>query len=193
VDNASGVALALSLADRYGGSLEHLDVTVLLTGAQEALADGMRSFLRRHRRELDRVRSLFLNLDEVATGTVRFTRREGLLLALSSHPQLVGLCDEIAEDDEEEGAFSARALVSRAPSDGAAARASGFPAITITCRNALDYVPQHHQPTDTVERIDPEALERAHGFCAQLIERIDASIGPDLELDREHTRLSEAS
>jgi hypothetical protein len=190
-DNASGVAVALRLADRYGGSLEHFDLTLVLTGAQEALADGMRGFLRRHRSELDRSRSVFVNLDEVAAGTVRYARREGLLVALRSHVQLVELCDEIAEDDEEAGAFAARGIVSRAPSDGAAARAGGFPAITVSCRNALDYVPEHHQATDTVERVDTEALERAYGFCAQLIERIDASIGPDLALDREQTMLTE--
>ena len=52
-------------------------------------------------------------------------------------------------------------------------------------------MPEHHQPGDTVERVDLDALERAYGFCGQLIERIDASIGPDLTLDREHTRLTE--
>src|SRR5919204_202905 len=92
---------------------------------------------------------------------------------------------------EEIRALVERPFASRARSAGAAARAGGFPGITVPCRNALDYVPEHHQPSDTVERVDPDALERAYGFCGQLIERIDASIGPDLELDREHTRLTE--
>ncbi|MFN2617701.1 MAG: M28 family metallopeptidase [Thermoleophilaceae bacterium] len=191
-DNASGVAMALRLAEHYGGSLEHFDLTVLLTGAQESLADGMRSYLRRHRGELDRSRSVFINLDEVASGTVRYTLREGLLVSASSHSQLVDICEEIAEDDEEgDGGFGARGMVSRAPSDGAAARGRGYPAITISCRNDRDYAPEHHQPSDTPERVDPEALERAYGFCSQLIERLDASIGPDLELDRDHTMLTE--
>jgi hypothetical protein len=140
-DNASGVASVLRLAERYGGRLEHFDLWVLLTGSQEALAQGMRAFVRRHRKGLDRESTVFVNLDEVGTGRVRYTRREGLLLTSRSHVQLRELCDEIAEDDEEAGA---RPITSRAPSDGHAARARGFPSITLTCRNALGYVPQHH-------------------------------------------------
>jgi Peptidase family M28 len=177
-DNASGVATAMGLAERYGGRLGHFDLWVLLTGSQEALALGMRGFLRRHRGQLGRERTVFVNLDEVGAGTVRYTRREGLLPAARSHLQLVQLCDEIAEDDE--GAFGARPLTSRSPGDGYAARSSGYPAITIGCRNALDYTPDHHQPTDTPERVDGEALERARGFAGELIERLDAGLGPDL-------------
>jgi Zn-dependent M28 family amino/carboxypeptidase len=190
-DNASGVATALRLAERHGGSLEHFDVWVLLTGAQEAIAQGMRGFLKRHRRGLERDRTVFVNLDEVGAGTVRYARREGLLLASASHKQLVKLCEEIAQDDEAAGA---RPIVNRTASDGHAARSAGFPAITITCRNALDYVPDHHRPTDTPERIDPAALERAEAFCDELLRRLDSEIGPDLERPvQEDTLLSESS
>jgi hypothetical protein len=189
-DNASGVAAALALAERHGGRLEHFDLWVVLTGAQEALAVGMRSFLRRHRSQLGRERTVFLNLDEVGHGTVRYTRREGLALTVRSHPQLVGLCDGIAEDDED--AFGARPLTNRTASDGYAARSGGYPAITVTCRNALDYTPEHHQLSDTPERIDPDAIERAVGFCSELLGRLDAEVGEDLAKHAEDTVLSEA-
>jgi hypothetical protein len=177
-DNASGVALALELARRRGDGLERFDLWVLLTGAQEAIADGMRNFLRRHKKTLDRTRTVFVNLDEVGAGSVRYTRREGAILAVRSHVQLVEICDEIAEDDE--GAFGARPLVNRTASDAGAARSKGYPAITITCRNVLDLVPDHHQSSDTPGRIEEAALERALGFCDELLERIDAQLGPAL-------------
>ena len=179
-DNASGVAAVLRLVDRYGGSLEHFDVWTLFTGAQEPFALGMAGFLRRHRRSLSKDRVIFLNLDEVAAGTVRYTRREGLVIGVRSHAQLVQLCDDIAEDDEDSGTFGARALVSRTDSDAYAARLRGYSALTISCRNAMDCTPEHHRPTDTPDRTDAQALERAHGFCCELIERIDAQLGPEL-------------
>jgi hypothetical protein len=182
-DNASGAATVLRLAERYGGELERFDLWVLLTGSEEAFALGMRAFLKRHRKELARGRTVILNVDEVGAGTVRYTRREGLVLAARSHVQLVALCDQIAEDDE--GYFGARGLVSRTVSDGAAARAAGFSAITVGCRNALDYVPHHHQSTDTPDRVEDEALERAFGFCSELVERLDAQIGPALAVPDE--------
>jgi hypothetical protein len=183
-DNATGAALALRLAERYGGGrLDHFDVHVLLTGGQKAVAAGSRSFLKRHKRELSRERTVVLNLDEVGSGTVRFTSREGPLLAIKSHPQLVQLCQGIAEDDEDENAFGARPIVNRSPSDGYAARSAGLPAITISCRGRLDYVPQ---------RVDAEAMERAEGFCAELIRRLDAEVGPDLAAQADETVLTEA-
>jgi Peptidase family M28 len=168
-DNASGVALALALAERARGRLDYFGVHVVLTGAQKAVAQGMRTFLRPQHAELGRARTVVMNVDEVGAGTVRWTTREGPLLALRSHVQLTGLCEALAEDDED---AHARPLVNRAPSDGYAARAAGLPAITITCRNELDYAPH---------RLDVESLRRAEAFCAELIARIDAELGPNLD------------
>ncbi|MEA2332019.1 MAG: hypothetical protein QOH58_2157 [Thermoleophilaceae bacterium] len=161
-DNASGAALVLRLAERFGGGLEHFDVHVVFTGAQKAGAAGMRDFLRRHGgQRLDTEATVFLNVDEVGSGSVRYTRREGALVTVASHVQLLALCDET----------DAEPLVSRSASDAYAARAAGFPAITVTCRERRDYASG---------RVDEQALERAESFCADLIERLDAEVGPGL-------------
>jgi hypothetical protein len=142
-ENAAGVATVLRLAERYGDKLAYFDVDVLLTGA-------VRPFLKRHRP--DKERTVFLNVDGVG-----YTRKEGPLLRVRSHVQLVEICDEIAEDDE--GTFNARGVVGRAASDGYAARMAGYPSITVGS---------------------------GFGFCCELIERLDAGIGPELdELRRE--------
>jgi hypothetical protein len=187
-DNASGVATVLRLAEAHRGRLEHFDLLVLLTCAQEAFALGMRGWLKRHRRELDRTRTVVVNVDEVGRGGVRYTTREGLLMPVKSHVQLVRLCEEVAEDSADE----VRPIKNRAASDGYAARSAGFAAITITCRDALGQVPGHHRLTDTPNRVDQEALERAFGFCSELIERLDAETGPGLRSPHEETALSEA-
>jgi hypothetical protein len=183
-DNASGAALALALAERFGGgALEHFDLHVLLAGGQQALAGGSRAFLKRHKGELGRERTVVLNLDAVASGTVRYTTREGPLVAVKSHPQVVEICDAIAEDDEDEKAFGARRLVNRVPSDGYAARSAGLPATTISCRGRLDNIPA---------RVDGEALQRAEGFCVELIQRLDAEVGADIAAPVEESVLTEA-
>jgi hypothetical protein len=179
-DNASGVATVLRLAERYGDTLDHLDVWVLFTGAEEPGALGMREWLKRHRRELDPQTTIVLNVDEVGAGTVRYVAKEGPLIALRQHSRLVALCDQIAEEDADEGRYRARRVTARRPSDGYAARSRGLPAITISCAGALDRAPHHHQPTDTPGNIDEDALERAFGFCSELIELIDERLGPDI-------------
>jgi len=180
-DNASGVVTALRLADRYGGDLDHFDVWVVLTGAGEGPELGMRAWLRAHRRELDRTRTVFVCVDQVGLGTVRYARREGLAIPFSHHRSLLELCDQIAaEDAADDGRYRARAYVSRGATDAYTARVAGFPAVSVSCLGALDYARHHHLPTDTPENIDPAALERAFGFCSELIELIDETLGPQL-------------
>ena len=94
---------------------------------------------------------------------------------------MVALCDEIAsEDEQDDHRYGARGVVSRTAGDAYQARRRGFPAITVSCANALDYVPRHHQAADTPDNLDPGALERAFGFCSELVELIDERIGPDV-------------
>jgi Peptidase family M28 len=172
-DNASGVATALHLAESHGGRLEHFDLWVLLTGAQEGFALGAREFLRARRDQLSRTGTVFVNLDELGAGDVRFSRREGLLFATRSHAQLRRLCHELAEDDPDAGA---RPILLRAASDAGAAQLGGFPAITICGRPA----PHHRRQTDTGDNLDEGSLERAFGFCSELVERLDQEVGPEL-------------
>jgi hypothetical protein len=190
-DNASGVATVLRLAERYGGELDCFDVWVLFTGAEEGLLVGMREWLKRHTSELSPARTVFLNLDMVGHGTVRFASKEGLVLAYRYHPTLVELCEQVAEEDEE-GHYGARSYISRLQTDAYLARARGFASIRISCLNAMDYEPHYHQPSDTPENVDPDALERGYGFCSELIELIDARIGPDVARAREKSVLTEA-
>jgi Peptidase family M28 len=179
-DNASGVATVLRLAERYGETLDHFDVWVLFPGAGEAMMLGMRAWLARHKRELDPTRTVFLNVAEVGHGTVRYVTREGYLLTRRFHSQLLALCSQIATEDADENRYGARPLSTREATDAYPAAVAGFPALSITCRGALDYVPTHHRHTDTPDRLDEGALDRAFRFCSELVELIDEKIGPQL-------------
>jgi hypothetical protein len=175
-DNASGVATVLRLAERYGDTLDHFDVDVLFTGAEEPGALGMRAWLKRHRKELDPLRTIVVNVDEVGAGTIRYAAKEGPLLALRQHPRLTRLCEQIRDEDQDENRYRAERITARRPSDAHAARVRGLPAITISCAPA----PHHHRHSDTPDAIDRAALDRAFAFCSELIELIDEEVGPDI-------------
>jgi Zn-dependent M28 family amino/carboxypeptidase len=175
-DNASGVATVLRLADRYQDNLDHMDVWVVLPGAQEGGALGMRAWLKAHRRELNARATVVLNVDEVGAGTVRFATKEGPFVALRVHRQVLALCRQLEEEDREEPRYHPEAAAVRSASDAYVARARGLPAVTISSAPA----PHHHQATDIPENVDLEALERAFGFCSELVELIDEEIGPEI-------------
>jgi hypothetical protein len=171
-DNASGTVLVLRLAERLGTGLEHFGLHLLFAGAGKAGAAGIGSFIDRH--DLFHDSTVFLNVDQVGSGAVRYTRREGALVAPRTHPQLRSLSEGIDHD--------AVPIVNRAVSDGAAATGKGFAAITVTCRDRLDYASG---------RVDEAALERAEAFLVELIERLDAEVGPSIVAPVEATALSE--
>jgi hypothetical protein len=184
-DNASGVATVLRLADRYGERLADFDVWVLLTGAQESMQLGMAAFLKRHRKQLDPASTVFLCVDDVGRGKVRYATKEGYVLAYPFHPDLVALCEQLREEDAEDEYYGAGPIVSRIATDAHRARVAGYPAISIGCTNELGYPPHYHQPTDVPETIDPESLDRAYEFCSELVELIDERIGPEIDAPAE--------
>ena len=146
-DNASGAALVVRLAERLD-FLEGFGVHVLLTGSQKAMAQGIRAFLKMHRRQFARDRTVVLNVDKVGSGELHVTKKEGPLLTVRSHPQLVALMD-------------APTLVNREPSDGYAAASARLPAITVTCDG---------------ERLEEDTLTEVEEFCVEFAERLDEEL-----------------
>ena len=161
---AGAAATALRLGEEL--ELEHFDVRVVLTGAEQPFALGMGAWLRAHRHDLDRATSAVMHVDSIGDGPVRYARRVGPLRPLRCHQDLVRLCGEIAEDDGEGGAYGAEPRVDRRPTAAAAAIARGLPAISIACAGP--------------QAPSAESLERAYGFCAELARRLDAEVGPRL-------------
>jgi hypothetical protein len=177
-DNASGVATALSLA----GDLDRdppgaLDVWVLLTGAEECLQEGMRSFVRAHRKDLPRDSTCFLCLDAVGRGTVRFETAAGWVVSFALDRRLAELAEAVATADREgDDRYEARPLRHAYAGDSFPPRARKYPSTTICCLDEHGVVPFQHTSRDTPDRIDPEALERAHGFALDVVGLLDRDV-----------------
>jgi hypothetical protein len=179
-DNASGVATTLSLASDLDRDPPHnIDVWVLLTGAGWSLQEGMRGFLRAHRKTLPRKGTYFVCIDAVGHGDVRFETATGWVVSYPHDVRVVGLCEAIAAADRDgERRYGARALrLGALPGDSLAARIRRYPATTITCADELDVVPGAETAADVPDRVDPEALDRAHGFALDFVRQLDREAG----------------
>jgi peptidase M28-like protein len=147
VDNASGVGVVLGLAEGLEDRLDYFGVHVVFTGAQKAMAQGMRAFLKAHRRDLPGD-TIVLNLDAVGGGELRLTKKEGPLLTVRSHPKLSGGAD-------------AETFTSREPSDGYAAGSARLASVTVT---------------GTTDRLEEDALVRAEEVCVEIVEALDEEL-----------------
>jgi hypothetical protein len=181
--NASGVAAAIeSLRLLDADPLTNLRVEIALCGGGETTMQGMRSFVRSHRKDFDREDTRFISFESVGRGTPRFAISEGLAVSLPLDPGLAELCAAVAladadgnEGDEgdapgpiRDGRISAAAI----------ARAYRFPAIAITCREGREALPAgHHTLADTPDALDPAAIERAAAFAVAAVRLLDRDLG----------------
>jgi hypothetical protein len=173
-DNASGVATALSLADELDREPpENLDVWVVLDGGEECLQEGMRAFVRAHRKGFDRAATFFVSLDALGHGELRFETTAGWAVSYAMDRRLVELCTAIAGATDLDAAPLAQGIAA----DSMPPRLAGYRAIGLTCREPDGTTANRHQPTDRPEEIDPEALERAHAFALELVRQLDRDVG----------------
>jgi hypothetical protein len=179
-DNASAVAAVLSVAERLGSEPPaNLDVWIVLPGAEECNAEGMACYMRAHRRELDRERTYFVNLDSVSYGDVHYQRSEGAIVNQAMDRRLVELCEQIAdrqrtgEDDDD---HPPRPIRHPFHTDALPAVVRGFRAISIV--GAEDGVgpPYYHTFDDVPANVDGASIERAVQFTLDLVRAIDRDL-----------------
>lgn len=179
-DNASGVATVISLAEILEEEPpRNVDVWVVLPGAEECLMEGMRSFVRQNRRKLDKAGTWFINVDTVGNGVIHFQTHEGFAVSYDFDKRLVELCDAIATADREDGnRFAVQPLAHAFGTDALPPRLAGFRSISILGADEDGAPPPgYHTKGDTLDRIDPEVLDRAHDFVLELVRRIDRDAG----------------
>ena len=179
-DNASGVAVAVSLAGELRAEpAANLDVWVVLTGGGETPMQGMRAFLRGERKTRDPSATYVVDLDAVGRGDVRFVTGAGPAVTYELRSRLTELCQAIADADaEQENRFRAAAVRRGLSSEALPAGLARCPATTITCLEPGAVVPANYRrATDVPGELDPEAVDRAHDFALALIRQLDRDLG----------------
>lgn len=174
-DNASGVAAALSVAATLDEEPPlNLDVWVVLPGAEECNAEGMAHFVQAHRKEIDRERTFFCNVDSVSFGTVHYVASEG---AIVNHPmdrRLLELCEAVAATAQGRGARPIRIPFH---TDALPPCARGFRAISIVGVEDGVGPPYYHTPEDTPDKLDEAAISAAVEFTVALVRALDRDLG----------------
>jgi acetylornithine deacetylase/succinyl-diaminopimelate desuccinylase-like protein len=168
-DNASGVAVTLSLAEALAlDAPVDTEVMVVATGSEESGTWGMQAFLKRHGEDL--ARAPIINIDNVGGGAVCYTTREGMLLRHKTAKSLVDLADQIAATP----GLAVTAKPFRTMSnDTEPALLRGVEAISVM---ALDRgVPVNwHQQTDNLANVDADSVDTAYRFVEAMVRRLIA-------------------
>jgi Peptidase family M28 len=170
-DNASGVAVTLALAQQLlEKPLAHTEVHLALTGCEEVGAYGMAAYLEAHAGQLG-PETVYIILDQVGAGRIKFLTADGLLLKHKTHPQALELARDIVARKPGLGAYEGVGL---AYTDALRATKRGLIALTL-CTVPADEAQSGsnwHQMTDTLEHVIPEDLEKTYQFTLEILQSV---------------------
>jgi hypothetical protein len=167
-DNASGAAIAAQLAAECAADPPaSTRVVLLMTGGEEAGTLGAQAFLRSR----DTAGWSFVNFDNLGgPATLRFLRREGVLVKWDADARLVAVAERLHDRRPDLG-LEPTDSPAGLTYDSSPVLARGGRALTFSAQDRT--IPNLHLPTDTYENVDPDVIGRALAVGREMIAAID--------------------
>lgn len=167
-DNASGAAIAAQLAAECAADPPaSTRVVLLMTGGEEAGTLGAQAFLRSR----DTAGWSFVNFDNLGgPATLRFLRREGVLVKWDADARLVAVADRLHDRRPDLG-LEPTDSPAGLTYDSSPVLARGGRALTFSAQDRT--IPNLHLPTDTYGNVDPDVIGRALEVGREMIAAID--------------------
>ncbi|MGA2639405.1 MAG: M28 family peptidase, partial [Spirochaetia bacterium] len=180
-DNLNACSMAMSVAEYFfkerqkGNPLKRTRVVVLSTDGEEVGQRGAIHHAREHRGELRRIPTRVFNVDSVY-------KLEDLAVCTRDRNFATGLCRPMAEELVQiAGARGVRLRTLAIPfggggTDAAAFATAGIPATSVIGlpTGLFSRSPYYHTEKDTVEKIEPRAVEAVIGIAVDYVRGLDA-------------------
>jgi Peptidase family M28 len=174
-DNASAVGVALSIASRLVRQpLAHTEVWFLLDGCEEVGLYGAEAFAHQHGEQLRQAFWIVLDSLGGASGTLHFTRNETLLFSVHSDPELMRIFSEVAGLHPELCTGPLPLKTGANATDGSALARHGLRQIALVAPGPRgNELLELHRPSDDLDHIDSDLLERCERFIWEVLYSID--------------------
>jgi Peptidase family M28 len=171
-DNGSGAAAAIALARALDVSPpRRLDVELVLQGAGDCGAIGLRRYLRPRRKTYTAPTTIVLGIAACGQGDPCWFDSDGALVPVGYFKQLRRLAASVARENTHLGARPRRG---RGATPALPARSRRLPAIALGAYDQQGLASRSHQGADTPERIETGSVDRVVEFGLVLVDAIDA-------------------
>jgi hypothetical protein len=171
-DNLSGVAASMSLAKALAADPPRgTRVILLFPGSEEGFQEGMRGWFLRHRAELPRESTIFINHETVGSPHLALLEGEGML-GITDYPR--GLKDFIQETADDLGIFLWRELRTRNASDSLIPLRAGYKSALFVSCDELKAPTNYHWYTDTADNVNYGTVADMARLSLELARRLDA-------------------
>jgi Peptidase family M28 len=170
-DNLSGVAAQVSLARALAADPpENTRVILLFPGSEEGFQEGMCAWWQRHRHELPRESTLFVNHETVGSPMLVLLEGEGML-GITDYPEdfkdfIQGVADDL-------GIFLYRELRTRNASDSLLPLRAGYKCALLVSCDELKAPTNYHWYTDTAANVNYGTVAEAATLSLELARRLD--------------------
>jgi hypothetical protein len=166
-DNLAAVAVLLELA-RLLRDEPPAGVRVLLlsTGSEESFMEGMRGFVARHARALDRAQTRFVVLECIGGPEPIVLEGEGMLRMRDYTP---GVRDWLADCGERAGHRLRRGLRSGFATDALIALKAGYPSAVLAAIDEYKMAPNYHSRHDVAANLDLGTVAACTAVCLEAV------------------------
>ena len=169
-DNATAVGLVLTLAEHLQAEpLTHTRVWLVNTGCEEVQHYGAIDFLDRHLSEFKNPHALVFEM--LGCAGPGWLVKEGIIIPFKATPKLVELAEKTNASYPELDGYPVR--ITGGNTEMADALRRGIPALTLFGMTPENIAPYWHQVEDTVDKIDPEILQRNYAFTWYYMQALD--------------------
>jgi len=172
-DDLSGVAALVVLAERLAAAKpDNVELVFVVNGCEEASLGGGDAMARAKKGVWDRNKTVFIGMDGLANGELKFLEPEGEVVRVHVPRWLRAVVEDTAASE----ARFAEIQAFEPPvggSDVAALLAHGWNGVCMTCVDMERGSPRHyHQPTDTSENLDYEKVMFSIDFVERLAKNV---------------------
>jgi hypothetical protein len=177
-DNGSGVAAVLSLAEMWlAEPVGDVEVMLLFTSCEETGLTGSAAWADRHAKENAALPTVFVNVDGLGFGPPKYLVREVPVMGLHTVAYPTEMIEACRRAVETSGGVAAQPQTMTGSTDGLALLVRGLKGITILGCHEDGYMPNYHQLTDTVERLDFESAWKGTEFVWEVVRELAARKG----------------
>jgi hypothetical protein len=170
-DNASAVGMLLTLAENLKSTPpQHTQIWFVCTGCEEVQHYGAIDFFKKHKKAFKNPRVLVFEM--LGAAGPAWETKEGIVIPFKPDPSLVKIAEDIAHAHPEWGAYPS--FIVGGNSEMADAVRAGLPAITFFGLTPEGRAPYWHQMTDTLDKMDPDILQRTYTFTQAFIRTLDS-------------------
>ena len=164
-DNASAVAVLGGLADYFAKNPAYdCELYFVGTGSEESGIFGMAHFLKNNRKQL--LNPLFINLESLGCGQLKYIEREGMFPVLRADPYLKNLAEQAAKN---KGLPFIAGRFHTILTDNVSVLARRLPGLTLMGCGSDQLIPHWHQSSDILENISEEKLIQAVELAKEMV------------------------